>query len=89
MNHQDQREELFRLLKARFGRNMNRHQDIEWDKVQEKLKADDEKLSSLYEMELTGGEPDIVAQDPKTGEYIFFDCSAESPRGRRNTCLAK
>ena len=86
MHHQKQREELFGALKVRFEKNMNRHQDIEWDKVQEKLEDDAEKLSSLHEMEKTGGEPDVVGQDPKTGEYIFYDCSAESPRDRRNTC---
>jgi hypothetical protein len=82
----EQREELLRALKARFERNMNRHKGLEWDKVQAKLKANAEKLWSLNEMERTGGEPDVVGHDKKTGEYIFFDCSAESPKGRRSVC---
>jgi hypothetical protein len=81
-----QREELFRLLKARFEKNMNRHPSLKWAKVQAKLEADPKKLWSLNEMERTGGEPDVVAYDKKTGEYIFFDCSPESPQGRRNVC---
>jgi len=81
-----QREELLRALKARFEENMNRHQDLEWAKVQAKLEANPEKLWSLNEMERTGGEPDVVGYDKKTGEYIFYDCSAESPKGRRSVC---
>jgi hypothetical protein len=82
-----QREELLRVLKARFEKNMNRHKGLEWAKVQAKLEANTEKLWSLHEMEGTGGEPDVVGQDKKTGEYIFFDCSAESPKGRRSVCF--
>jgi hypothetical protein len=81
-----QREELFGSLKARFEKNMNRHQGLQWAKVQEKLEAHPEKLWSLNEMERTSGEPDVVGYDKKTGEFIFFDCSAESPKGRRNVC---
>ncbi len=81
-----QREELLRALKARFEKNMNRHQGLEWAKVQAKLEANTEKLWSLNEMERTGGEPDVVGYDKKTGEYIFYDCSAESPKGRRSVC---
>lgn len=83
-----QRVELLQTLKARFEKNMNRHKGLEWDKVQTKLDppAGEEKLWSLSEMERTGGEPDVVGQDKKTGEYIFYDCSAESPAGRRNVC---
>jgi uncharacterized protein DUF4256 len=81
-----QREELLTGLKARFESNMNRHKGVEWAKVQAKLEADPEKLWSLNEMERTGGEPDIVGHDKKTGEYIFYDCSAESPKGRRSVC---
>jgi len=80
------REELLRALKARFEKNMNRHKGLEWAKVQAKLVADAEKLWSLNEMERTGGEPDVVGHDKKTGEYIFYDCSAESPKGRRSVC---
>jgi Protein of unknown function (DUF4256) len=82
----EQREELLRALKARFEKNMNRHKGLEWDKVQAKLEANTEKLWSLNEMERTGGEPDVIGHDKKTGEYIFYDCSAESPKGRRNVC---
>src|ERR1700746_537453 len=82
----EQREELLRALKARFEKNMNRHKGLEWDKVQAKLEANAEKLWSLNEMERTGGEPDVVGHDEKTGEYIFCDCSAESPKGRRSVC---
>jgi hypothetical protein len=84
----EQREELLRTLKARFEKNMNRHKGIEWAKVKAKLDspAGIEKLWSLSEMERTGGEPDVVGQDKKTGEYIFYDCSAESPKGRRSLC---
>ena len=82
----EQREELLRALKARFEKNMNRHKSLEWAKVQAKLEANTEKLWSLHEMERTGGEPDVVGHDKKTGEYIFYDCSAESPKGRRSLC---
>jgi len=81
-----EREELLRALKARFEKNMNRHKGLEWAKVQAKLEANAEKLWSLSEMERTGGEPDVVGHDKKTGEYIFYDCSAESPKGRRSVC---
>ncbi len=81
-----QREELLRTLKARFEKNMNRHKGLEWAKVQAKLEANPEKLWSLNEMERTGGEPDVVGHDKETGEYIFYDCSAESPKGRRSVC---
>jgi len=81
-----QHEELLRALKARFEKNMNRHNGLEWAKVQAKLEADPEKLWSLSEMERTGGEPDVVDYDEKTGEYIFYDCSAESPKDRRSIC---
>jgi len=87
----EQRKELLSVLKARFEKNMNRHKGLEWAKVQAKLDAHpdsyrDEKLWSLDEMESTGGEPDVVGLDKKTGEYIFYDCSAESPKGRRSFC---
>ena len=81
-----QREELLRALKARFEKNANRHKGLEWAKVQAKLEADAGKLWSLSEMERTGGEPDVVGFDKKTGEFIFYDCSAESPNGRRSLC---
>src|SRR5450631_953061 len=81
-----QRDELLRALKARFEKNMNRHKGVEWAQVQAKLEANAEKLWSLSEMERTGGEPDVVGLDKKTGEYIFYDCSAESPKGRRSLC---
>ena len=81
-----QQEELIRALKARFEKNMNLHQDIEWAKVYSRLEANGEKLWSLNEMEKTGGEPDVVGYDEKTDEYIFQDCSAESPKGRRSLC---
>jgi hypothetical protein len=81
-----QREELLTTLKARFEKNMDRHQGLEWTKVQAKLEANTQALWSLNEMERTGGEPDVVGHDKKTGEYIFTDCSAESPMGRRNVC---
>ena len=81
-----QREELLRALKVRFEKNMNRHQGLDWANVQTKLEANAEKLRSLSEMERTGGEPDVVGHDTKTGEYIFYDCSAESPKGRRSLC---
>jgi hypothetical protein len=82
----EQREELLRALKVRFEKNMNRHKGLEWAKIQAKLEAKAEKLWSLNEMEKTGGEPDVVGHDKKTGEYIFYDCSAESPKGRRSIC---
>src|SRR5262245_60733599 len=81
-----QREELLRALKARFEKNMNRHKGVEWAKVQAKLEANIEKLASLNEMERTGGEPDVLGYDKETGEYIFYDCAAESPKGRRSLC---
>jgi hypothetical protein len=84
-----QREELLSTLKARFEKNMTRHKGLEWTKVKARLEANpnnDEKLWSLNEMESTGGEPDVVEYDKKTGEYIFYDCSAESPKGRRSCC---
>lgn len=81
-----QREELLRTLKTRFEKNMNRHKGVEWAKVQAKLEANAEKMWSLNEMERTGGEPDVVGYDKKTGEFIFYDCSAESPKGRRSVC---
>src|SRR4028118_367329 len=81
-----EREELLRTLQTRFEKNMNRHKGLEWAKVQTKLEANPEKLWSLNEMEKTGGEPDVVGHDDKTNEYIFYDCSAESPKGRRSVC---
>src|ERR1041384_133798 len=81
-----QSEELLTVLKDRFEKNMNRHKGFEWAKVQTRLEANAEKLWSLGEMESTGGEPDVVGHDKKTGEYIFYDCSAESPKGRRSVC---
>src|SRR5436190_17613958 len=81
-----QNEELLKTLKVRFEKNMNRHKNIEWTKVQAKLEANPEKLRVLEEMEITGGEPDVVSHDKKTGEYIFYDCSAESPKDRRSLC---
>jgi hypothetical protein len=82
----EQCEELLGALRARFEENMNRHKGLEWAKVQAKLEADPEKLWSLNEMERTGGEPDVVGHDEETGGYVFIDCSAESPKGRRNVC---
>jgi hypothetical protein len=82
----EQREELISVLKARFEKNMNRHKELEWAGVQATLEADPEKLWSLDEMESSGGEPDVVGFDIKTSEYIFYDCSAESPKDRRNIC---
>ena len=82
----EQSEELLKVLKARFEKNRSRHQSLEWAGVQAKLEADNEKLWSLNEMERTGGEPDVVDHDKKSGEYIFYDCSAESPKGRRSLC---
>jgi len=81
-----QYQELLSILKARFEKNMNRHKGVEWAKVQAKLEAATKYLLSLNEMEMTGGEPDVVDFDKKTGEYVFYDCSAESPKGRRNVC---
>ena len=81
-----QREELLKILKARFEKNMNRHKGLEWAKIQPKLEANPDKLWSLNEMERTDGEPDVVGHDKKTGELIFYDCSAESPKGRRSVC---
>jgi hypothetical protein len=82
----EQREQLLRALKVRFEKNMNRHKGLEWAQAQAKLEANAEKLWSINEMERTGGEPDVVGQDKKTSEYIFYDCSAESPKGRRSLC---
>lgn len=82
----EQREELLRALKARFEKNMNRHEGLEWTKLKARLEARTEKLWSLSEMESTGGEPDVVGHDKKTGEYIFFDCSPQSPKGRQSLC---
>src|ERR1700733_13855633 len=82
----EQREELLRALHARFEKNRSRHKGLEWAKVQAKLEANAEKLWVLNEMERTGGEPDVVGHDKKRGEYIFYDCSAESPKGRRSLC---
>ena len=81
-----QREELLKTLKARFEKNLNRHKGLEWAKVQAKLDADAGKLWSLNEMERTGGEPDVVGQVKKSGEFVFFDCSAQSPNGRTSLC---
>jgi hypothetical protein len=81
-----QREELLKVLKARFEKNMNRHKGLDWAKVQARLEAKPDKLWSLVEMERTGGEPDVVGQDKKTGEFIFMDCSAQSPKGRVSFC---
>src|SRR6267154_844283 len=81
-----QSEEILTVLEARFEKSMNRHKGLEWAKVQAKLEADAGKLWSLNEMEKTGGEPDVVGFDKKMGEYIFYDCSAESPKGRRSLC---
>lgn len=83
---QEQGEELLLVLQARFEKNMKRHKDVEWAKVEAKLKANPGKLWSLNEMETTGGEPDIVGQDKNTGEYVFYDCSPETPKGRRSIC---
>src|ERR1044071_4748659 len=81
-----QREQLIQTLKSRFKKNLNRHRGLEWAKVQARLEANGEKLWSLGEMENTGGEPDVVGQDPKTGEYLFFDCAAQSPEARASLC---
>jgi hypothetical protein len=82
----EQSTELLSTLKARFEKNKNRHEGVAWAKVQAKLEANPKKLWSLQKMETTGGEPDVVGQDKKTGEYLFYDCSAESPKGRRSFC---
>src|ERR1700730_4389058 len=82
----EQREDLLGALQARFEKNLNRHKGLEWPKVQAKLEGNAEKLWSLQEMERTGGEPDVVGHDKKTGEYVFYDCSAESPKGRTSVC---
>ncbi|MGG3854207.1 DUF4256 domain-containing protein [Caldifermentibacillus hisashii] len=82
----EQQEKLLEILKTRFEKNMNRHNGLEWEKVQAKLETNTEKLWSLYEMERTGGEPDVVGFDKETGEFIFYDCSPESPKGRRSVC---
>ncbi len=82
----EQREELINALQSRFEKSMNRHKDIEWTDVETKLKASSNKLWSLYQMEETGGEPDVVRYDKATDKYIFYDCSAESPKGRRSIC---
>jgi hypothetical protein len=82
----EQREDLLKGLKTRFEKNLNRHEGLEWAKIQEKLEARTEKLWSLNEMERTGGEPDVVGYDQEKDEYIFYDCSAESPKGRRSVC---
>lgn len=82
----EQHEELLKVLKTRFDKNMDRHQGLEWADVQAKLESQTEKLWSLHEMERTGGEPDVVDYDEKTDEYIYYDCSAESPKGRRSVC---
>src|SRR3984957_15723767 len=81
-----QREELLKALKVRFEKNLNRHKGLKWAKVQAKLEANAEKLWSLHEMERTGGEPDVIGHDKKSGEYVFYDCSAESPKDRRSFC---
>jgi len=81
-----QREKLLRLLRSRFENHMNRHTGLQWAKVQAKLESNPEKLCSLHEMESTGGEPDVVGHEVRTGEYAFYDCSAESPQGRRSVC---
>jgi hypothetical protein len=82
----EQRVELLGILKIRFEKNSNRHKGLEWDQIQKKLEHNAEKLWTLYEMERTGGEPDVISHDPQAEEYIFYDCSAESPIGRRNVC---
>lgn len=82
----EQCEELLKVLKARFEKNMQRHEDLAWAKVQARLETSPEKLWSLHEMERTGGEPDVIGHDGKAGEFIFYDCAAESPKGRRSVC---
>lgn len=83
---QPQIEELLSVLRSRFQKNMQRHKALDWDKIQEKIKRQSKKLWSLHEMEITGGEPDVVAFDKKSGEYLFYDCAVESPKGRRSLC---
>lgn len=83
----EQREALLRVLRIRFEKNMNRHASVRWDQVQAKLEANPAKMWSLHEMEKTGGEPDVVGHDKKTKEFVFYDCSAESPAGRRSVCF--
>lgn len=83
---QERIKELFKILQTRFEKNMSRHKGFEWSKIQTKLETNPQKLWSLNEMEETGGEPDVVGYDKKTGEYIFYDCSTESPKGRRSVC---
>lgn len=83
---QEQKEKLFNILKKRFEKNIGRHPELSWKEIQEKLEGYPEKLFSLNEMEETGGEPDVIGQDEKTGEFIFCDCSTESPKGRRSVC---
>lgn len=85
----EQSEQLLKILKVRFDKNSNRHKDISWGKVEEKLRINPDKLWSLYEMEKTEGEPDVIGYDQRTNEYIFCDCSAESPKGRRSICYDK
>lgn len=82
----EEREKLVNTLKKRFEKNMSRHENLEWSAIQTKLENNDDKLLSLHEMEITGGEPDVIGHDSSSGEYIFVDCSAESPKGRRSTC---
>lgn len=82
----EKREELLEILKARFEKNTNRHKGLEWAEVERRLKKNNEKLWSLYEMDSTGGEPDVVDYDMNSGQFVFYDCSAESPKGRRNLC---
>ncbi|MDO9375931.1 MAG: DUF4256 domain-containing protein [Ferruginibacter sp.] len=82
----NQEADLLNILKARFEKNMNRHRGLEWKQIQARLEADPGKIWALNEMEFTGGEPDVVGQDKKTGEYLFFDCSPETPKGRRSIC---
>jgi len=82
----DQQKELLKILRTRFDKNINRHKGLEWKNVQARLEDNTEKLWSLNEMERTGGEPDVVGKDKETGEYFFYDCSAESPKGRRSFC---
>lgn len=84
--HPEQQEEFLQLLKKRFEENMNRHEHIEWTIIEQKLEETTQKLWSLYEMEKTGGEPDVVGYDKATDQYIFYDCSPESPKGRRSVC---
>ena len=83
----DQQKTLLKTLQTRFEKNMNRHKGLDWSKVQAKLEKNTDKLASLFEMEATEGEPDVVGMDKKSGEFIFFDCAAESPKGRRSVCF--